>query len=110
MSVTKTCTVPMDVSLLGASAHVHQHAVDFVAETNGMQLYHYVGPGEAMPARYAPPIPVAANQGITWTCSYVNDGGSDLVFGESAITNEMCVFGAIYYPVADVSFPNIPCF
>jgi hypothetical protein len=109
VSVTKTCAVPMDVSLLGSSAHVHQHAVDFLAETNGTQLYHFTG-GEPTPARYAPPIPVAANQGITWTCSYVNNGASDLVFGESAITNEMCVFGAIYYPVADVSFPNIPCF
>jgi hypothetical protein len=110
ISVQKSCTVPSDISLLGASAHVHQHAVDFVAETNGMQLYHFTGGPEATPARYAPPIAVAANQGISWTCSYTNDTGTNLVFGESAITNEMCVFGAIYYPVADVSFPNIPCF
>ena len=30
--------------------------------------------------------------------------------GESALTDEMCIFAAIYYPVADVTFPNIPCF
>jgi hypothetical protein len=110
VAVTKSCAVPSDLSLLGASAHVHQHAVDFVAETNGTQLYHFAGGPEATPARFAPPIPMAANQGITWTCSYVNDTGAPLVFGESAVTNEMCVFGAIYYPVADTTFPNIPCF
>jgi hypothetical protein len=102
--------VPKPVNLIGASAHVHQHAVGFTAETNGTQIYSYDGGKEPVPARYAPPIPLAANQGVTWTCSYINEGGTNLVFGESAVTNEMCVFGAIYYPVDDVNFPNIPCF
>jgi Copper type II ascorbate-dependent monooxygenase, C-terminal domain len=110
ISVQKTCTVPSAVSLLGASAHVHQHAVDFVAQSNGQELYHFAGGSEPTPARFNPPIPLAAGQGITWSCSYLNDTGTNLVFGESAVTNEMCVFGAIYYPVADVTFPNIPCF
>jgi hypothetical protein len=109
LQVQKACPVPSAVSLLGASAHIHQHAVDFVAETNGQTLYHWTG-GEPTPARFNPPIALQANQQISWTCSYVNDSNDTLVFGESAVTNEMCVLGAVYYPVADVSFPNIPCF
>lgn len=108
--VTKTCPVPVDVSLIGASAHMHQHAVGFDAVTNGQKLYHSDGGTDLKPTVFAPAIPVAANQNITWTCSYLNNGSTDLVFGESAVTNEMCIFGAIYYPVANINSPNIPCF
>lgn len=57
--VTRTCMMPKDVSLLGASAHVHRHAVPMV--------------------------------------------------GESALTDEMCILGGVYYPVDEPPNPNIPC-
>jgi hypothetical protein len=108
--VTKTCSVPQDLSILGVSAHVHTHAVDFVATTGGTELYETKGWSDPVPKRFDPPFPLPANQAVTFTCSYVNDTAQTITFGESAVTNEMCILGAIYYPVADVTSPNVVCF
>jgi hypothetical protein len=108
--VTKTCTLPQDISLLGASAHIHRHAVDFVASAGDQLIYHTTGWSDLSPAVFSPPLQLVAGTGITFTCSYVNDGTSTLTFGESAITDEMCILGGIYYPVDDVTSPNIVCF
>ena len=108
--VTKTCSVPQDLSLLGVSAHMHQHAVDFTATSGGTLLYETKSWSEPAPARFNPPFRLPANQGITFTCSYVNDTSQTVTFGESALTDEMCILGGIYYPVQDVTSPNVVCF
>jgi hypothetical protein len=108
--VTKTCSVPKAISLLGVSAHVHRHAVSFRAETGGKVLYETTTLPEAVPRRFDPPFELPANQDVDFTCSYVNDTGNTIVFGESGITNEMCILGALYYPADDVTSPNITCF
>lgn len=108
--VTKTCSVPSPISILGASAHMHRHAVDFIATSNGNMIYRTPGQTDPVPTRFDPPLQLPANQGVTFTCSYLNDTSRTISFGESALTDEMCIFAAIYYPVADVTFPNIPCF
>jgi hypothetical protein len=109
-SATKTCSVPQDVSLLGISAHMHRHAVDFVATTAGKQIYRTQSWSEPVPARFTPPFVLPANQGVTFTCSYVNNTDTPVAFGQSALTDEMCIFAGIYYPVQDVGFPNAVCF
>ena len=108
--VTKTCSSPTDISLLGVSAHVHSHAVDFTATTNGTLLYETKSWTDETPVRFAPPFPLPANQGVTFTCSYQNHTGTTVSFGQSAITDEMCILGGIYYPVVDVTSPNVVCF
>jgi len=108
--VTKTCSAPTPISLLGVSAHVHRHAVDFVATTDGTQLYETKSWTDATPVRFNPPFALPANQGVTFTCSYVNDTAVAVTFGQSALTDEMCILGGIYYPVTDVTSPNIVCF
>lgn len=37
---------------------------------------------------------------VTWTCTYDNDNdpGLTLTFGQSATTNEMCIYEARYFP------------
>jgi hypothetical protein len=100
----------MGLNILGATVLFNTQAGGCPAESAGQVLYQYDGGKEPVPARFTPPIPLAKDQGVTWSCSYLNDGPAPLTFGESAVTNEMCVFGAIYYPVEDVNFPNIPCF
>jgi len=89
---------------------VHRHAVDFVATTDGTVLYETKTWSEPVPRRFDPPFVLAANQGVTFTCTYMNDSSTTIKFGESAVTDEMCILGAIYYPVADVTSPNIVCF
>jgi hypothetical protein len=34
---------------------------------------------------------------ITWTCTYNNDTGRTLTFGQSATDNEMCIYEARYF-------------
>ena len=35
---------------------------------------------------------------ITWDCTYFNNTGAALTFGDSAQTNAMCIYLAQYYP------------
>jgi hypothetical protein len=107
--VTKTCMMPKDVSLLGASAHIHRHAVHFVATAGDRTLYETSGWSDLTPARFDPPIDLREGSPVTFTCSYVNDTTTTLTFGESALTDEMCILGGIYYPVDDTANPNILC-
>jgi hypothetical protein len=107
--VTKTCSLTTPISILGVSAHVHKHAVDFVASSGGTTLYKTKDLAEPIPNRFDPPFELPANQDVTFTCSYVNDTNTAITFGESALTDEMCIFAGIYYPVEDVTNPNILC-
>jgi hypothetical protein len=45
-------------------------------------------------------------QSITWDCSYYNDTGSALTFGDSAAKNVMCIYIGQYYP-ANATSPDI---
>jgi hypothetical protein len=108
-NVTKTCTVPKDIYLLGASAHIHRHAVNFLATAGDRTIYETTGWSDLTPARFDPPMALAQGSPVTFTCSYVNDTTSTIMFGESALTDEMCILGAIYYPVDDTTMPNILC-
>jgi hypothetical protein len=51
--------------------------------------------------KYDPPLQVKMGQKFTWTCTYKADGGGLLTFGESALTNEMCIFDGQFYPNPD---------
>ncbi len=55
------------------------------------------------PAVFNPAMELATGTTITWACSFQNDTGENLTFGESASTNEMCIFNGIYYPSPDGS-------
>ena len=58
---------------------------------------------------FSPPLQLAANSNVTWTCTYVNDTGDTLTFGESALTNAMCNFSATFFPVQDPTNPVVQC-
>jgi hypothetical protein len=46
------------------------------------------------------PLIFSAGQGLRWICDYNNTTTNYVVFGESALTNEMCIIWAYYYPSA----------
>ena len=50
-----------------------------------------------MPRVCDPPLPIHGGDLITWSCDFDNDTGATLRFGESAATNEMCIFSAAFY-------------
>lgn len=100
MDVSQTCAIPYDIQLLGATAHMHRHGTKFVASANGQPIYSTTSWDSPTSERYDPPIAIAGGQNVTFTCTFKNDTASDLTFGESALSNEMCIFLGQFYPVS----------
>jgi hypothetical protein len=105
---TSSYSLPQDVNLLLGASHMHQRATNFIATTStGQTLYQTTVWAEPKPVIYSPPLLLKSGTTITWSCTYVNDTGATLTFGESASTNVMCISEFIYYPVADPTNPVI---
>jgi hypothetical protein len=94
----KTCTLPWDVNLIQSTGHMHRHGVDFTASTSSQMLFESTAWSDVTPAFYDPPISLSAGTDVTFACTYDNDTPSALTFGDSASTNEMCIWTAQFYP------------
>ena len=104
---TRTVTMPQDMNIIESSSHMHQRATDFVATSGSQQLYTTQSWSGPMPAFYNPPLQLTKGSPVTWSCTYVNDTGQTLTFGESAQTNVMCIYTMQFYPISDPSNPTI---
>lgn len=101
-------TLPQDVHLMLATSHMHKRATHFISKTgDGQTLFETTQWADPKPAIFATPLSLAAGSTIDWNCTYVNDSGGYLTFGESAANNVMCISEFIYYPVKDVANPVI---
>jgi hypothetical protein len=96
--VTKTCSVPNDVYFMFSVAHMHKHALSLLATVGGQTIYSTNTWDNAQFSQYTPPMLLKAGTQVTWTCTYNNDTTAPLTFGESANTNEMCIFDGQFYP------------
>jgi hypothetical protein len=106
---TTSCNLLQDVNLLSADSHMHRRATGFTATANGETLYQTTQWSDPTLQVYSPPIHLTAGTPITWGCTYVNDTGSPLTYGESAATNVMCIYQGTFYPVADINNPVLNC-
>jgi hypothetical protein len=102
---TFTSTMPYDIKLLGAGGHMHRRGTHFdavtVASADPTSVRHVYSTDtwdEPVSAGFDPPMDLSSGDTIRWSCSYANNTGQTLTFGESAATNEMCIFGGTYYP------------
>jgi len=101
-TVKHSCGIPTDVNLFTAVSHMHSHGVHYVARSSdGQLLYETKDWAEPEPWRFTPPRLLRAGSTIDITCDYDNQTDQDLTFGESAATNEMCIFVGGYYPAMD---------
>ncbi|HEY2747455.1 MAG TPA: hypothetical protein VGL86_22685 [Polyangia bacterium] len=97
--VSKTCTLPFAANLVQATGHMHQHGRDFVATAAGATIFSSTVYSDVTPALFAPPLALPSGTAVTFACTYDNsDSTTPLVFGDSAVTNEMCIFSAQFYP------------
>jgi hypothetical protein len=108
-TISASCNIPQNVNILSTSSHMHQRAQQFVATSGSTMLYETNAWSDPKAQVYSPPLQLSANSTVDWSCTYVNDTGAPLKFGESALTNAMCNFNATYYPVADPSNPVVTC-
>jgi len=96
-------TLGQDINLLAASGHMHRRGTNFVATATNpdgtkTQLYQTNVWDEPTAAAFTPAMTLGNGTGVHWACSYNNTTGSTLAFGESASTNEMCIFTGTFYP------------
>jgi hypothetical protein len=96
--VSDDCTLPQDMYLLRTSSHMHQHGTSFVATIAGSTVYQTTTWSDPKPEAWSPPKLVHAGDPLHFACSFTNPSSSTLTFGESAQTNEMCIFTASFYP------------
>jgi hypothetical protein len=99
--VSTTCTVPStygQIGLISGASHMHSRGTHFVATTStGTSLVDTTQWDEPPIVAYNPAITLNPNDSITWTCTYDNETGNPLTFGDSAQNNEMCIFLARFY-------------
>jgi len=111
-------TVPASYNILTSWSHMHQWGLKFTASTGSNTFYtetNWDSPSLYIHAPNMPepttatgptaPIVMNGNPPITWTCSYFNNTGATLTFGDSAQSNVMCIYIGQYYP-ADATNPD----
>ena len=93
------CAIPYDMSLTKASSHMHRHGTHFVATIGDDVVFETEEWADPAPATWDPGLPVKGGDPLSFECTFVNEGSTPLGFGESADTDEMCIFAAAFYPV-----------
>jgi hypothetical protein len=96
---SRTCRSPFDLRLLSVTGHMHKRGLTFDASIDGKNVYHTDRWDE--PAFAAFPLPgyeVKKDSPITYECTYDNETGKTIRFGNSAATDEMCILAGLYYP------------
>jgi hypothetical protein len=100
---SKTYKLTQDINLMSAASHMHKQGTRFVATTGtGVTLYDGTDWQEPKPKIFSPALNIKKDDTITWKCTYQNDTGKTLGFGESALTNEMCIFPGEFYNASGV--------
>ena len=99
-------------------SHMHQYAMDFKASAGGKVFYEekqwseppLVTAGTGMNQSPLLPLAMKAGTSIEWTCLYYNPTPQLMTFGDSAATNDMCIYLGQYYPAegTPTTNPNYP--
>jgi hypothetical protein len=98
------CLIPSDITLLYASSHYHSRGVGYGAYIDPAvdQLAptpFYTSTSWSSPDNAQLMMPIAGGSRIRFECDYDNSSGTvDYFSGQSAQTNEMCMFIGTYYP------------
>ena len=109
-----------DYTIFTNWSHMHQYSIDFQASANGSVFYdekHWAEPplttaGKGLNESPLLPLKVKAGTQISWTCAYYNPSSSPMTFGDSAQTNDMCIYLGQYYPAygtpsSNANYPDI---
>jgi hypothetical protein len=101
-------------------SHMHQYATDFQASTGGALFYEekqwseppLITAGTGMNQSPLLPKTMAAGASITWTCMYYNPTTQPMTFGDSAMTDDMCIYLGQYYPAdgtptSNANYPDV---
>ena len=111
-SATKHCTVPYAVEVFGLTSHTHSLGKHFSIEkwSSGDTNHIYDSTDWSHPPydQHAPPLSLAAGEGLEWTCTWQNPTSTAVGPGKDS-TDEMCMTFAYAYPKDTLSGPPIQC-
>lgn len=100
-TVSTSCKIPATfgpIGLLSGVSHMHKQGVHFVAKTgSGTQLLDTTNWDDPPPTYYATPVMLNPGDSIDWSCTYDNMTNNTLTYGDSAKTNEMCIYIARFF-------------
>jgi hypothetical protein len=110
---------PSSYSIFTSWSHMHRWGLKLSAKTGNTTFYtetnwdspslYIHAPGMPEPATATGPttaVEMTGNPPISGDCSYYNDTGATLTFGDSAQTNVMCIYIGQYYP-ASATAPDV---
>ncbi|HLK35120.1 MAG TPA: hypothetical protein VKU41_00120 [Polyangiaceae bacterium] len=109
MPVTETKSytpLQTDFQIFTSWSHMHRTALKFTASANSNVFYTETNWDSPQLFVHAPYLSFKAGTSITWSCDYYNDTSSALSFGDSAISNVMCIYIGQYFP-ADANNPDV---
>ena len=100
---TMGCDLPEEINLLFASSHMHRrgtlHQSELVLRDGTRNMLHQTSDWASPMANvFSPALKVPAGSRIEFGCNYRNDLPHVVTEGESADTDEMCMFIASYWP------------
>jgi hypothetical protein len=104
------CPIPNDITLLEGASHYHKRGFAYgayvdTAPDKPAGTPFYTSSNWEDPGAFNQPVTVAGGSAIRFQCSYDNKAGAtDFFQGQSAITNEMCMFVSLYYPDQGANF------
>lgn len=102
--LTTSCTIPQTfgpIGIIQAVSHMHKRGVRFVATARGQTVLETSEWDEPPPTVYDPPLMLNPGDALSWTCTYDNNTGQTLTFGDSAEKNEMCIYIARFFSSPD---------
>jgi hypothetical protein len=107
-TITKTCRIPRDLTMVTATGHIHNHTIDFQAMAGTQMIYHITDVSQSNTITLNPQVALAAGEVITLSSLIMNDTSMDLHYGPSATRDEMSILAAQVYPV-DAANPSVQC-
>ncbi|MGZ3417765.1 MAG: monooxygenase [Polyangiales bacterium] len=101
------CPINHDITILGAGPHMHARGVFYQAFLDEpakapATTPFYTTTDWDHPKSFVGPLEVHAGTRVRFECQYKNDTDQPFVQGQSALTDEMCMFTALYYPEMSV--------
>ncbi len=103
-TASNRCPIPQNITLLSQSSHYHARGVGYQAYLDTSPASPSTTPiytsndWESPPVQFET-ISIPAGSDIRYYCDYDNSTGTqDYIQGQSALLNEMCMFGGTYYP------------
>jgi hypothetical protein len=110
-SASNTPITTFDYNILQSWSHMHQYGLKFETILSPSTTPFYTETNWNAPpvTNYWPnPIAVPSGTQITWQCQYYNPTSATMTFGDSALTNVMCIYFGQYYPTVPSTTPGYP--